>query len=102
MLARVPGDQALYAELGDDVAGFGDPLVTSGQSFWNWMQAPAHGAGPRGPTRFWDGVWRSRPDLQAAFPDPASANADAFAAWTRTSGLRELGVPDLFVPGVAG
>lgn len=90
--------RALHAELGDAAARFGDPLVTHGRSFFWWLHSSAKPGAPQGVTRFWEALWHSRLDLQVAFPDPFGINGDAFVAWTRTSGRRELQVPDVFLP----
>ncbi|RJQ74964.1 FkbM family methyltransferase [Pseudonocardiaceae bacterium YIM PH 21723] len=43
-------------------------------------------------------VWRSRPDLQTAFPQPCGRDAADFKAWCRTSGIREKQLPDWALP----
>lgn len=89
----------LHASLGTAAARFGDPLRTAGpESFWQWLLAPADGAGI---SRFWQAIYRLRPDLQRAFPNLNGPGANAFMAWARSSGLAEHRVSDVFLGGAA-
>jgi hypothetical protein len=49
-------------------------------------------------TRLWESVYRSRPDLQCAFPDVFGADQSAFQEWIVASGLREHEIPEAFAP----
>jgi hypothetical protein len=82
----------IYRRL-DEVARFGDPFDSNGHaSFFSWLKEPAEG--PRGPSRFWFGVYEGRPDLQAAFPAVFGRHRAAFLRWTRSSGVTEHAVPE--------
>jgi hypothetical protein len=83
--------RALYLQLGDDAGSFGDPLRSTGPgSYFSWLTSSVDNeCGSRCVTRLWYGIHRSRPDLQAAFPDPLGADRDAFLDWATTSGMAE-------------
>jgi hypothetical protein len=91
--------RVLYVNLGDDVRMFGDPLRTaSPSSYFNWLNQPVDDEwGSRTVTRLWHGIYRARPDLQAALPNPLGCDRDAFLNWTTMFGMREHGIPDQFV-----
>ncbi|MCA1829848.1 MAG: hypothetical protein LC689_23265 [Myxococcales bacterium] len=77
----------------EDVSRFGDPFDPAGDaSLVTWLNEPADGRRP--PSRFWFGVYEGRPDLQLAFPDVLGRHRRAFLRWTRSSGVREHGVPE--------
>lgn len=77
----------VYLSLGDDVARFGDPLRTAGpDSFVAWLTSREPGCAI---SRIWEAVWRSRTDLQTAFPDARTLGAAAFNSWARHFGLAE-------------
>ncbi len=95
--------RALYMDLGDEAARFGDPRQAGGEgSFWQWLNAPAGGQpGETAMTRLWDRVYRSRPDVRAAFPDAGGSDHAAFLEWIRNSGMREHGIPRELAPGLS-
>jgi hypothetical protein len=89
----------LYHELGADAGRFGDPFRASGaDSYFAWLNQPAEA--PRGSpgtvTRLWNEVYRSRADLQQAFPDVFAADNSAFLTWVAAHGLREHDVAGAF------
>jgi hypothetical protein len=43
-------------------------------------------------TRLWHGVWRQRPDLQRAFPEPLGRDRRAFLRWAERYGAGEHGI----------
>ncbi len=64
-----------------------DPGKTLGDSFWNWLRAPA-GEASRNRDFAWGTytnlmavVHRMRLDLQTAFPDPVGADRGAYLVW---------------------
>ena len=88
----------IYLRLGDAADAFGDPRDTTREgSYFDWLREPAAPGSPV--TRLWQAVHAARPDLQAAFPDPLGADSPRFIAWTASSGTREHGIPDVFLPG---
>jgi len=90
--ARIPEVARDIYRRQPDGARFGDPFDPSGEdSFFRWLAAPA---GPRGPSRFWLGVYDGRPDLQAEFPDVLGRHRRAFNRWTRSFGAREHDAPE--------
>jgi hypothetical protein len=90
--------RSLFAEMGDAVGRFGDPLHTGPGSFHEWLNqsADSEPARPGTVTRLWHAVYRARPDLQIAFPDVYAADREAFLSWT-THGCREHDVSDHFL-----
>lgn len=92
----------LYRSLGDDAIGFGDPFDAGRpDGFYAWMTAAA--GEPGRPARFpvarlWQALWDRRPDLQLAFPEPASADHPGFVAWLRASAPSEHGVAPELLP----
>jgi len=96
--------RSLFAEMGDAVDRFGDPLHTGPGSYFAWLNEGIDDAPerPRAVTRLWHAVYRARPDLQRAFPDVLGADRDAFLAWTASSGIGEHQLSEHFlVPAAA-
>lgn len=56
-----------------------------------WFSDPAGPGGRVG--RLLDGLWRSRPDLQGAFPDPEGRSSDHFTAWALEHAEAQTGIP---------
>jgi len=79
----------LYAEQGAEArARFGDPFeATRADSFFRWATRP----GEDGLSPFLDFLYRSRPDVAAAFPDVPGDDVDAFVHWAREYGPHESG-----------
>ncbi|MQA62100.1 MAG: FkbM family methyltransferase [Actinophytocola sp.] len=74
-----------------------------GRGLRQWLISPADNAqAAAGLHRLALSVWRSRVDLQTAFPQPTSANAAEFRGWCSTSGLRENALPAWAALGAAG
>jgi hypothetical protein len=91
--------RSLFAEMGDAVDRFGDPLRTGPGSYYEWLTQGVGGE-PNRPgtvTRLWHAVYRTRPDLQRAFPDVQGADREAFLNWAAQSGIREHEVSDHFL-----
>jgi hypothetical protein len=91
----------MYQDMGRSAAAFGDPFRVAGSgSYFHWLNEPAdHSARWRRTiTRLWETVYRSRPDLQRAFPDVSGADHRAFLNWIVTNGLREHDIPEAFAP----
>lgn len=89
----------IYHELGAQADRFGDPFRTSDAgSYFAWLNQPAEApcGSPRTVTRLWREVYRSRADLQLAFPDVFAADNGAFLAWVAASGRREHDVAAAF------
>jgi hypothetical protein len=91
----------LYQHTGDAAGQFGDPFeVSEPHSYFRWLNAPVEGPpGASGTvTRLWYEVYRSRPDLQRAFPDVFGGDNAAFREWILVSGRREETIGDAFAP----
>lgn len=90
----------MYQDLSSAASAFGDPFAASGNhSYFRWLNEPAdRSIGSRTITRLWDAVYRSRADLQQAFPDPCGGDHCAFLDWVVTSGVREHAIAEAFVP----
>ena len=89
----------LYRQLGDRAAAtFGNPFCTRGaHSYYAWLNEPVRADQDQCPvTRLWDAVYRSRPDVQLAYPDHLGADRLGFLTWVVTSGLREHQICDAF------
>ncbi|CAB4921439.1 unannotated protein [freshwater metagenome] len=80
----------LHRRLGRDAARFGDPFATGPGTFRAWMAQPA---GDDGVSRFWDVIWRERPDLQALYPQHLGEDHEAFLDWVDHAGRTEYAVP---------
>jgi hypothetical protein len=90
----------LYQET-EDAGRFGDPfLVSEPNSYFRWLNEPAEGPpGASGTvTRLWHAVYRSRPDLQGAFPDVFGGHNGAFREWILACGRTEQTIGDAFAP----
>ncbi|GAA5158373.1 glycosyltransferase [Amycolatopsis dongchuanensis] len=70
-----------------------------GAGFQRWLSSPAFPAERKaGLNRLVKQVWKSRVDLQAVFPRPEGASAEAFRNWCRIHGADEGLVPDWALP----
>ena len=80
-------------------AAWPEPWRTEGDSFWNWLISPAAVAAARPDlpagtyTNLMAAMHRRRPDLQAAYPDPAGADRIRFLEWFIGQAVRELQLP---------
>jgi hypothetical protein len=73
---------------------FERPFATDpAAGFYRWLTAPAMGAAAV--TNLWLGVWKRRPDVRLAYPEPGGRDRDGFAAWTRSSGAHEHAIPEV-------
>lgn len=93
----------MYQDLSSAASAFGDPFATSGNhSYFRWLNEPAdRSIAACTITRLWDAVYRSRTDLQRAFPDPFGADHGAFLKWAVTTGVTELAFAEAFVPKIS-
>ncbi len=91
----------LYLELGAAADQFGDPRCTShAGSFYEWLNGAVHHTTDGEPyvSRLWHSVYLAREDVQRAYPDALGADRPGFLAWTHSSGAREHGIPNPFLP----
>lgn len=87
----------IYAGLGRARERFGDPFATSAPGcFADWLVGGDGGEPARTP--LWSAVLEVRPDVRAAFPDPAGADREGFRRWIASSGAREHGIAARFLP----
>jgi hypothetical protein len=76
-----------------------DPTRTSGDSFWNWLLTPSDASAanselPAGTlTNVMMRLYTMRPDLQAAFPDPAGRDRAPFVEWFLGQAQLEFHLP---------
>jgi glycosyltransferase involved in cell wall biosynthesis len=91
----------LYHRMGADVARFGNPFETAGaDSFWRWLLRWAAEEVVPGSriTNLWYEVYRTRPDLQRAFPQIFGVDLAPFHAWVQGMGGRALAIPEALDP----
>lgn len=70
-----------------------------GQALREWLTSPDDQAqAAAGLHRLAMAVWRSRVDLQLAFPHPCGADAAEFRQWCHRSGVAEKQLPDWAMP----
>jgi len=81
----------LYREV-EESERFGDPFRFGDGSFTAWLDEPVDEGCPE-LTRLWNSIYRARPDVQRAFPEPLGADRGGLAEWIATSGQREYGLP---------
>jgi len=76
-----------------------DPVRTASDSFWTWLRAPSAEAASNPDfagctlSNVMMMVWRMRPDLQQAIPDPAGAGRLAYVTWFLSQACHELDIP---------
>lgn len=79
------------------------PFAADPDPFLTWATSPADAAQRRAGSNRWAmAVWRSRADLQQAFPHPLGVHAGAFRRWCAESGVAEGDLPASAVPGEIG
>lgn len=70
-----------------------------GRALRDWLASPADQAeAAAGLNRMTQAVWRSRIDLQMAFPYPCGADAEKFRHWCAGSGVAEAELPEWALP----
>ena len=67
------------------------------QGFVRWLNDPIDRAN-KGVSRYMLAVYEDRPDVKAAFPDPANGDAASFRHWYLAYGAGELDLPEALVP----
>ncbi len=88
--------RGLYKAHGEARERWPDPFRTSGaNTFREWLLEPAGSGSPL--PRFLAALYRSRPDLQAAFPDGEGADARTLLEWGLQSVQREHGLDGFFL-----
>lgn len=90
------------------VAERGDPTACGSGSYFDWLLEPVlAGSGPadavtddrrRSLPRLWLEIYRGRPDLQRAFPEPGGRDRERFIAWARHHGRSEYAVDAALLP----
>jgi glycosyltransferase involved in cell wall biosynthesis len=68
------------------------------EAFMRWMEAPSVPGSPAEVSRYLSQVHRERDDVAQAYPDPGGADSEGFAGWAWVFGVREMGVPERFLP----
>lgn len=85
----------LFRDLGESRRRFGDPFRTGAGSFLEWLRAPRQPESPV--TNLADHLYRQRPDVMRAFPDPDDVHALAFHDWLVARSGDELGLEEAWV-----
>jgi glycosyltransferase involved in cell wall biosynthesis len=68
------------------------------EAFMKWMAAPSVPGSAGEVSRYLSYVHREREDLARAYPDPEGADSQGFAGWSWVFGVREMGLPERFLP----
>ena len=91
--------RVLYGRLSrEQLQHFGDPFATKGvQPFFSWLNQPERDNQP-GPTHLQMELYRTRVDLQHAFPDPASADWERFSGWLIEHATKDYTLDRVFLP----
>ncbi len=93
--------RALWKDALDAGRDFGDPLSPDdAEAFAAWVRGPASEGADAGVNRYLLAAYRTRPDLQAAFPDLDGPDGPRVIDWARGPGLHEL-LPELLPGGSA-
>ena len=77
-----------YLRLGSAAAAFGDPLATTGRSFFAYVTTPDES----NLSPLLRELYDERPDVRVHFPDVAGRDRDAFVYWAATLGARDHGL----------
>ncbi len=85
----------LFRDLGEARRRFGNPFRTGPGSFLEWLGAPRLAGSPV--TNLADYLYRQRPDVMRAFPDPDGVHALAFHDWLVARSGEELGLEAAWV-----
>ena len=98
---RIPGRaRHLFRDLGEERRRFGDPFRTGPGSFLEWLRAPRQAGSPV--THFAYELYRQRPDVMRAFPDPDDVHALAFHDWLVARSGEELGIEETWIEAFRG
>jgi hypothetical protein len=90
--------RALWKQAVEDGRDFGDPLSPDGSdAFVGWVREPAAEGAGAGVNRYLLAAYRTRPDLQAAFPSLDGADGAGLIEWALGPGRQEV-LPEL-LPG---
>lgn len=82
---------------------FGNPFEAAAPgSFFHWLNGAQQGDGTAEPylSRLLYHFYGTRPDLQAAYPDPVGADLAGFSAWLLEAGRHEMRLADVWVGSV--
>ena len=95
--------RSLYSQLGyEQMQRFGNPFSASGvNSYYSWINQPGEGStSSMQPvlTRLHMEIYRSRPDLQKAFPEPLGGDRERYAYWFRENGTNEYNLDPVLLP----
>ena len=85
----------LFRDLGESRRRFGNPFRTGPGSFLEWLGSPRKAGSPV--TNLADHLYRQRPDVMRAFPDPDGVHALAFHDWLVARSGDELGLEEAWV-----
>lgn len=85
----------LFRELGEQRRRFGNPFRTGPGSFLEWLRAPRRTGSAV--SNLADYLYRQRPDVMRAFPDPDDVQALAFHDWLVARSGDELGLEEPWV-----
>jgi glycosyltransferase involved in cell wall biosynthesis len=94
--------RSLWLEAADEDESFGDPARSAGaDAFVAWMRGPAQRGGDAGVNRYLYAAYRTRPDLQEAYPDLDGPDGARLIEWAWAHGRREV-LAELLPGGAAG
>jgi glycosyltransferase involved in cell wall biosynthesis len=86
----------LYLNMGEKVDRFGNPFVTSGQnSYFSYLNQIIDKSSI---SRLWYEIYKSKPNLQQAYPDVFGKDRNGFIEWILVSGRYEHNIDDRLIP----
>ncbi len=95
-------DERLYrllheaADAGEDFGDLSEPA--GADAMLTWLAEPAHVGAAAGINRYSLDVWRTREDVQRAYPDLDGADAEGYVGWLWVHGRAELGLDARLLP----
>ena len=90
--------KALVGHEDDELTAPPNPFDASNPgAFVEWLNQPASG-GPRLVSRFLLAIYNDRPDLQRAFPNLFSDDAEQYVSWIRRDGVVQEKIPPVLMP----
>jgi hypothetical protein len=68
------------------------------EAFMRWLERPAFPGSGSPINRYLYAIYQERDDLRVVYPDLVGSDSGGFAGWAWAFGLREMGIPERFLP----